>query len=300
MMDFCDCGYPGIRKVVDRTRLMTDYDIDRYNGMFEYSGSAPMLNTRLIERALMRHGCVAIAPHDGNLYALWGGAPGGELDHNYQATRYIGANPHIGGGWDYDLRIGEECVLIRNDIEMRGLLPLLSHHNFLRATNELSMYMAMINSRLQAIIEAGNDADAEAVRLWFDDLENGKLSAVVGKNILQKIGVMPYGAKTEELTDLIEMEQYHKAAAFNDLGLSANYNMKREAINSNEAQMAQGALMPLVQHMLEMRQEGWAHVNDLFGSYLDAPVTVTLADIWRTQPAARTTPTEEVTTNDAN
>ena len=50
------------------------------------------------------------------------------------------------------------------------------------------------------------------------------------------------------------------------MGLNANYNMKREAINADEAQMNNDALYPLVDDMLRCRQEGIEKVNEMFGT----------------------------------
>lgn len=280
--DFCDCGYPGIREVQHRTILMNDYDVDRYSDIFRYTGGSSNIETDLMEEAILRHGYVALAPYAGKLWSLQSGHPGGEQSYQYRPRRFIGANPYIEGGWEYDLEIGKECTLIRNDLACRGILPLVTHYNFLRATNELSMYIAMINSRAETAFEAGNDADAAAVELWMRDLEAGHLKAIVGTNILQKVQALPFASKTEQLTDLIEMEQYQKAAAFNELGQNANYNMKRESINSGEAQMNQDALMPLVMHMYNQRKKALQQANELFSEYMDlGPMSVELTGTWK-------------------
>ena len=57
-------------------------------------------------------------------------------------------------------------------------------------------------------------------------------------NIFQEGVVIPVGTtdviKVKDLVSMLdeEYQQYLKASWMNDLGLSANYNMKREAINS--------------------------------------------------------------------
>lgn len=39
------------------------------------------------------------------------------------------------------------------------------------------------------------------------------------------------------ITQLIELIQYYKASMYNELGLNANYNMKRERLNLGEVSM---------------------------------------------------------------
>ena len=65
---------------------------------------------------------------------------------------------------------------------------------------------------------------------------------------------------------MIELEQYFKASWFNELGLNANYNMKRESINSGESQLNNDALLPLVDDMLKQRQVASMKINDMFGT----------------------------------
>ena len=64
---------------------------------------------------------------------------------------------------------------------------------------------------------------------------------------------------------------------FNDLGLNANYNMKRERLNTQEVSMNIDALMPFVDSMLTERVEGVKRVNEMFGT----DITVTLGSSWK-------------------
>ena len=62
-----------------------------------------------------------------------------------------------------------------------------------------------------------------------------------------------------------------------DLGLNANYNMKRERLNTQEVSMNVDALMPFVDSMLTERVEGVKRVNEMFGT----DITVTLGSSWK-------------------
>ena len=70
----------------------------------------------------------------------------------------------------------------------------------------------------------------------------------------------------QSITQLIELLQYYKASWFNELGLNANYNMKRESLNSSESQLNDDALLPFVDDMLLSRQESFDKVNEMFGT----------------------------------
>ena len=101
---------------------------------------------------------------------------------------------------------------------------------------------------------------------WFT---SGKLGIIADNEFLENsLKVTPYattGAHTT-IQNIIELEQYLRATWFNDLGLNANYNMKRESINSGESQLNNDALLPLVDDMLKCRQEGFDRVNEKYGT----------------------------------
>lgn len=78
-------------------------------------------------------------------------------------------------------------------------------------------------------------------------------------------------------TDLIEYQQYLKASWFNEIGLNANYNMKREKLSTTESQMNSDALLPLVDDMLEQRRLGVEKVNEMFGTN----ITVDFCSSWK-------------------
>jgi hypothetical protein len=57
-----------------------------------------------------------------------------------------------------------------------------------------------------------------------------------------------------------------KASWYNEIGLNANYNMKREKLSTTESQMNNDALLPLVDQMLRSRQEAAEQINEMFGT----------------------------------
>ena len=81
------------------------------------------------------------------------------------------------------------------------------------------------------------------------------------------IRAQPYGEHNyQRLTDLIEYQQYMKASWFNELGLNANYNMKRESITASESQLNDDMLLPLIDDMLECRKQAIDEINEMFGT----------------------------------
>ena len=67
------------------------------------------------------------------------------------------------------------------------------------------------------------------------------------------------------LTELFEYEQYLKASMFNEIGLSANFNMKRERLTSAEVETNTDNLYPLVDDMLNNRRYALEKINEMYG-----------------------------------
>lgn len=270
----------GLYNFRDKENYMHDhilYMLTRTQAMFKWNNLPDTIPEKYLEQYIQINGFACIAKaDDGNLYTFWGGL-GGEPDAYYNPTICTVANPYLRLSKTY--KIDEDCVIIRNDPFYMGLIPLLKKYGSQLAENDLSMWMSSINTRIQAILSACDDDTKKAAEKYIDDVYNGKLS-VIGKNPFLdedlKADNITGSSKTSTLGDLIEYHQYLKASEYNELGLNANYNMKREALNSAESSINDDILFPLVDVLLKMRQEGAEKVNEMFGT----DISVELASSW--------------------
>lgn len=263
-----------------RMQEYVDYMLNRVNHMFEYKDLPENISRRSMELQTQTHGCmcicqieddeilnpVGVAPLKGGVYVLYS-TPGGVVDLNNELTYMIVAHPRLKAS--KTLKIHEDCVLLRNDSLSMGLLPLFEKYATLLVENDITINIAEIQSRMTSLIVAGDDRSKASAELMLNDIKSGKMGIMMDKVIdeMFKLQVLPYSNNSAHtITDLIELEQYIKASWFNEIGLSANYNMKREAINSSEAQLGQDGLIPLVDDMLHSRQDAWNEANKLFGT----------------------------------
>lgn len=252
------------------------YMLDRTQSMFRWSGLPDTIPQRNLEIILQMNGNACFAEADGKLWAFVGGL-GGEPDPYYMPTVCVVANPAL--KLSRDFKINEDCVIVPNDSLYMGLLPLMNRYGTALVESELSLNVALINSRLVSLIEAMDDRSRDAAQKMLDDIRDGKLGVIGSKTAWEdgNIAATPYGQTgNRTLTDLIETIQYLRASFFNEIGLDANFNMKRESINAGESQLNRDALLPLVDDMLRMRQEGAKKVNAMFGTN----ITVDYASAW--------------------
>lgn len=269
----CTCN------ILDKGKSIYNYVMlmfDRTNQMFEYNGLPDTIPDYMLELYLQVNGHVCITEVKGNLYALPGGL-GGAPDPYYRPTLYVLANPGLGFSASLDIinhlppyakqDSHGKCVLMKNDTNLRGLFYLFSRYATELAENDVSIRCAQINSRQQTLIAANTDSQIASANAYFDNLEKGKIIAVADQSFLDGINstnVSVQGANS--IIQLIELQQYLKASWFNEIGLNANFNMKREYLSEEELRASTDVLLPLIDDMLRCRKEAIEKVNSEYGT----------------------------------
>lgn len=269
-----------------RSRDLVNYMLDRSQQIFVWKGLPDTIPERNLELLLQTCGNICITEvtdvpeghGDPGLYAMWGGL-GGELNAYYEPTLFVVANPYL--NFTEQLKIGVECVHLRNDALGIGLLPMFSKYASMMNENEISLNLAAINYRVDQLISADDDRTAESARQFFKDIIAGKYGVISSSEFFEGLQVDAAKSNGKNITELIEYEQYLKASWYNEIGLNSNYNMKRERIVASEAQLQDDALIPLVENMLYQRQQGVEHLKELYGDKYDLEdLTVELNYIW--------------------
>ena len=268
-------------------------DLARFSRMFEWDGFPDTIKQRDVELKLLTSGQTGICPVDdidgGGVWAIRGNM-GGAPRRNLMPSMYIVSNPTLKKSYNYRIyesapetsspqQFDGDCVVIANDSVYMGLLPILARYNTQLVENDITMQMIDINCRAATVFSGiDDDATAASVKAFIRGLIDGKLEAIGSQDLFDKLKALPYAQSTyaTAISSFIEYEQYLKASKYNDLGLNANYNMKREAINTSEAQMNDDALMPFVDDMLACRKKACEQINELFGWN----VSVRLSSSW--------------------
>ena len=152
-----------------------------------------------------------------------------------------------------------------------GLYSLIYQTAGLLADNISSLNIAQINSRLSAIFTASDEAIARTGEEVLKEVYNGRPYKILREEIVDKINVNPIAASGQNntLMSLIEAHQYILAQFFQEIGISANYNMKRERLNTAEVEMNNGALDVNIFSMLKNRQEAVALINEKYGTNIE-------------------------------
>ena len=256
------------------------YFLARLQSMFKYDGLPDTIPAKWLEAYLMCNGNALIGKaNDGQLYAFTGGH-GGQPNAYYIPTQYIVANPYLKLTKTFNIYDGlnpdGDGVLIYNDTFSQGLIPMLQRYCMQLVENDITMQLADVLARATVNISAADDRTKKSAQLWLNHLKEGKLGIIAENPFIEGLNIREFHYVAETLTNLIEYHQYIKASLYNELGLNSNYNMKRESINSNESQLNDDMLHPLIDDMLRERREGIARVNELFG----LNITVDFDNAW--------------------
>lgn len=265
--------------------------------IFEYEGLPESIPQRELEKILQLCDFAYWLKKDDDLYVFFGGL-GGQPNEYYQPTNFIVANPYLKFFKVVD--VNKEGVLMWNDYVHRNVLYfMMRRYAELMAECDITLRFGLINDRILSVFFASNDTLKESVEAFIQDVEDGaKLGAIVGDDWKDEEGglnVKEYRkANSQDLKVIMELQQYLKASFFNDIGLQANYNMKRESINDSEAGMNEESLKPFIDDMLQNRKDALEKVNKQFGTN----ITVKLSSSWiRRDKIAKDetqeTPTEE-------
>ena len=272
----------------ERTRDLVTYMLNRTQQLFTWTGLPDTIPDHNLEQLLQLHGSVCITEVDNvpdgrgkpGLYAFFGGL-GGMLNAYYEPTIYTVANPYL--EFNKELRVGIDCVRGRNDKFSYGLLPMFIKYGAMINENEISMNMLSINYRISNLISADNDRTYESAKDFLNGIVAGQFGAISSGEFFDGIRNDIGNTNGNRITDLIEYEQYLKGSWFNEIGLDANYNMKRERLNSGEADLNNDCLMPLIDNMLMWREKLCEDVKEMYGDKYDlTDLSVALNPVWDT------------------
>ena len=251
-----------------------NYMAIRLQKMFKYTNLPETIPREMLEYYLMINGTCFISEYDGNLYAFTGSF-GGEPDAYYRPTRYVVANPALKMSKDFDIK--SDGVLIRNDSIWQGLYPLMARYASLMAENILTLRSADVMLRVIAMLTAPDDKTRTAAEAYLKKLEDGEFGVIAENRFFEGIKMQsPPSNNGSYLTQFIELHQYLKGSFYNEIGLNANFNMKREALGDGESSLNEDSLLPLCDEMLRCRQEDIKKVNEMFGT----DITVEFDSSW--------------------
>lgn len=264
--------------VKDKDKAITTFihtSLDKTIGMFAYTGLPETIPAKELENILQAYGHTIIAEHNGALYALSGNFSG-EEDVYGNARFYTVANAALKLSKTYE--IGKDCVLVKNDFHTVGLLPVIMKYGALMLDTELTLNTIAILSRVTMLISAPDDKTKRSADVFLKHITDGDFSIIGENGFFDGIRLQTADTGNKYVTSIVELMQYYKASFLNEIGLQANFNMKRERLVKDEVLMNIDSLFPFIDEMYTSRLEAVQAMNEMF----DLSVSIDYAGVWKT------------------
>ena len=270
--------------VLDKSQSVREfatYFLMRVMKMFKWENLPEEIPEDCLNKMLLTEGFVWFTKWNGRTlngkerdqYYVFRGKLADVIDAYYRPTSLIVSNPGANcykqfgldkqkGGTYY----GEDGVILRNDTLYHGLMPMINRYAYLLAENILTMHSADVFLRIIALISAQDDKTVVSANEFIRGIEQGKMSAVAEGKFFEGVKLQsPPSNNGSYLTQFIEYQQYFLGSFFNEIGLNANFNMKRESIAKSESSLNEDSMLPICQNMLKCRQEDVKVINEMFG-----------------------------------
>lgn len=243
--------------------------------MFEYKNLPDTIPSEMLEMYLLSGGYCFFTEVNGEYYVFEGGL-GGEPDPYYRPTLFTVANPALKLSENYDIQ--KDGVLCKNDKLLFGLDYLVTRTASLMAENLITMNMADVILRSIMMLSAPDDRTRASAEEFLKKLKKGEMGVIADSPLFD--GIKRFDSSHSSsgyITQFIEYHQYVKGSFFNEIGLNANFNMKRESIGKGEASLTQDTIFPICDTMFSARKEFVKKINEKYG----LNISVDFSSIWK-------------------
>lgn len=288
---------------IDKTQLTSYYYkmlLNRVINMFTWNNLPNTIDEQVMNFWLFVTGRVVFTEFKGKLYAL-NGNYGGYPNEYYLPTEFVVANPILG---NKIVKLDIDGVAMFNSDTDKyptqtmtgGLYPILTLTANMLADCVVTISSALKNGRVQTAFLCKDDTVRIAGEKVLKQLYNGNPAVMIDDTILNCISPIKMADNTSVATILqqtIETYQFWLANFYNSIGVNANFNMKRERLNTAEVNINDSALFVNVVNMLNNRQQALEKINKMFGT----TITVEISEEWK--DLAEEEPTEEEGKNNA-
>lgn len=240
------------------------YMLNRSLAMFKYHNLPDTIPQEELEKMLQCAGGCVWYKHENDLY-VFNATLGGEGDVYNRPTKAVISNPAL--KLTTECIIDEDCVFMQNDSMCMGLVPMYQKYCTILNETDITMILATINKRIQMLLSANDDNTVASAKKFIENIENGKLGVIAESKLFDSLKTNTVAtSNTNSLQDIYQLQQYVKASMYNEIGLGANWNSKKERLAVVEVETNSDNLYPLVDDMLNNRRKALEKVNEMFGT----------------------------------
>ena len=247
-----------------------NYMLTKTNELFIYENMPENIDIKRMEYFLQKNGYVFFTKDkDFNFYN------GSIFDFDvYEKPKQI--NAVLPDRSVKTFNIENDGILICNDFLMNGLEKIYKKYGVMLCECEITLYLNSVINRIQYLINANDDNTKKNADLFIDKIYNGEFSVIGSNAFFDGVEIKGTTTQNNNTQNNIELTQYIKASAFNEIGLNSNFNMKRERLNEKELTLNENAIKPFIENMFNCRLTAIEKINKKYG----LNIVVKMSTIW--------------------
>lgn len=243
------------------------------NTVFVWDNLPDDIPAEYIENTLLLEGVIAFTPLDGKMTAL--AVSQYDIPNEYfMHDKWLYVNPYLPENVKSgNITTNEDCIIVYNDSISPWLYTptrdLLIEYSELLSAVDISLKIAIKNTRLSFIGKATSTAEVSGYREMFDGISQGATANVVLSNTtvsdgLTTLPTVPHGV--DYIRQLSECREYLLNAFLSNFGVATNTNLKRERALTNEITLQLERPTFSIYSMLKARQDGVDKINKKYGT----------------------------------
>lgn len=253
--------------------------LNRVIRLFIYEG-LPFPAHEIEYRAVLDGFAGVVRDKKRGIMTAWGGMSG-VTQYEDIFKRFTYAAPTAEGG---TVDIGTDCVILRNTPTMTSMFTWLMRYADLYAHNDISLRMALINSRYQDILSTTDAAKADTIKDWHTSLEVGKLVAIIDDMPMSEfktdgnIKALDINRQRDvDFTKYTELENELTRTFYRDIGVRWNKDKKANLV-AGEVEQDNMLLEFNISDMLNSRKEFCDNYNKVFGGNVKVSLATPLEE----------------------
>lgn len=253
-------------------RFFAKYLLQEVMSVYKWSGIPEEWNADFFRYILLMHGHIAVFNTEQYGVICMNAQPFGRGLY-YQPTHMVIANPLLPGM--KQLRIGEECEVIRIQPDWSGISDLVSFYSSMMALSAEAAAYNVQNSKLAYVFIAKDKAQAESFKKLYDQIAQGNPAAVADAKLFDEDGNPRWVMFNQQLKqtyiapDIMADMHRWKNLFLTEIGIpNANYE-KSERLITNEVNANNTETMSKAELWLEEMKSCCDRVNSMYGLQLD-------------------------------
>lgn len=243
----------------------------RSNQIFIYENLPQSIDPKRLELTLQNKGKIYLVKHEDRFVICDTFSEVGSQNEYGDFTEVNIINPYIQSlNKKYSIyglseSLEDKAIQIKNNMFSTSILDILSKYKELIIESELSLRSYILNSRNMFTLFAGDNKSKQNCEIFLKRLEKGELSVLSDNAFIESIKLLPNNNNGEYGYKLLQIIQYLKASCLNEIGINANYEIKRSVTSKADVDLSLDYLIPLVDNMFQYRQRFTEDFNNCYG-----------------------------------